>query len=79
MRRSRGTLTEYKRCEERIYRQIIGAMAIEGVRQYQIADELGLHKSTVSQHFDNHSFSLEQILQIFELLELEFTLCAKSL
>ena len=78
MERARGVLTEYKRCEVRIYRQIRSAMAIEGVKQYQVAEELGLHKSTVSQHFDNHTFSLEQILQIFEFLGLELIVCAKD-
>lgn len=79
MKRARGEIVEYRRNLTRIYNSIIGAMAIEGVKQYQIAQELGLHKTTVSLHFKNRTFSLEQILQIFEFLELEFTICAKPL
>lgn len=75
--RARGVLTEYKRNEEMVYRQIIGTMAVKGIRQYQIADELGLHKSTVSIHFEHHTFSFDQILQIFEFIGLEFELCVK--
>lgn len=73
----RGQITEYKRNEDKVYRLIKGAMAIKGIKQYQIADELGLHKSTVSSHFEHQTFSFEQILQIFEYIGLEFTLCAK--
>lgn len=75
--RAKGILTEYLRNKEKIYQQIIGTMAIKGIKQYQIADELGLHKSTVSIHFENKTFSFEQILQIFEFIGLEITLCAK--
>lgn len=79
MRRARGEIVEYKRNLTRIYNLINGAMAVEGIKQYQIAQEMGLHKTTVSQHFKNRTFSMEQILQIFEILDLEFTLCAKPL
>ena len=77
MRRTRGTLTEYKRNLEKAYQRIEVAMVIKRIRQYQIAEELGLHKSTVSQHFEKHTFSFEQILQIFEFLGLEITICEK--
>ena len=79
MKRARGELLEYKRNLTRTYNLIVSAMAIEDVKQYQIADELGLHKTTVSEHFRNRTFSYEQILQIFEFLDLEYTLCAKPL
>lgn len=77
MKRARGLLTEYKRNEEKIYRTIVGTMAIKNIKKYQIADELGLHKSTVTIHFKHHTFSFEQILQIFEFIGLEFELCVK--
>ena len=79
MKRVRGEITEYRRNLARTYNLIRGAMAVEGVKQCHIAEELGLHKTTVSQHFKHKTFSFEQILQIFEFLDLEFTLCAKPL
>ena len=77
MRRARGTLTEYKRNLEKAYQRIEVAMVLKRIRQYHIADELGINKSTVSQHFKKRTFSFEQILQIFEFLGLEFTVCEK--
>ena len=68
----------YKRTEDQVYRQIAGVMGMENIKKYQIAQELGLHKTTVSEHFKHHTFSFDQLLQIFEFLGMEFKLCAKD-
>lgn len=68
----------YKRAIDKVYRQIAGAMGMKRVKQYQIAQELGLHKTTVSEHFKHHTFSFDQLIQIFDFLGMEFTLCVKD-
>lgn len=73
-----NSLTPEKRIEDKIYRQILGAMGMEGVRKCQIAEVLGLHKSTVTQHFEHHTFSVQQLIEILTFLGLEIQICAKS-
>lgn len=72
-----NSLTKTKRIEDGIYKKILMAMAMESVKKKDIAEHLGLHKSTVSQHFNNHTFSFEQLLEIFEFLEMEISVCVK--
>ena len=73
------SLTPEKRIEDKIYGAIYAAMGLHGLKKKDIADALGLHKSTVSEHFANRSFSFMQLLSIFEFLELEISICGKSL
>lgn len=72
-----NSITPTKRIEDQIYKRIKCAMAMESIKQYHIAGELGIHKTTCSQHFKHHSFSLEQIIDICEFLGLEIKVCDK--
>ena len=68
----------YIEAEKKTYAKIKGAMGLRNLKQKDIANELGLHESTVSQHFANRTFSYLQLLQIFEIVGLECENCLNA-
>jgi len=71
------SLTVEKRIEDTIYGAIYASMGLHNFKQKDISKLLGLKGSTVSIHFKNKSFSLQQIIEILNFCELEIKVCDK--
>ena len=74
----RGAVTYSQSNEDSLYRKIRGAMALYGVTQADIADELGLRQNSVSYLMKNKALSARQLCQIADMFKFEVTLCDRQ-
>lgn len=71
-------LTEEQRQLNRIYRYILGEISMQGIRQKDIAEELGITRQAVSYMFKQKSMSLESFVKIMNLLGKDAAECISS-
>lgn len=74
----RGAVTYSQSNEDSLYRKIKGAMALYGVTQTDVAEELGLRQNSVSYLMKSKALSVKQLCQIADMFKLEVTLCDRQ-
>lgn len=74
----RGAVTYSQSNQDKLYRQIKGAMALYGVTQADIAEELGICQNSVSYLLKHRALSVKQLCQIADIFRLEVTLCDRQ-
>lgn len=74
----RGAITYSQSNEDKLYRQIKGAMALYGVTQADIAEELDVRQNSVSYLLRNKSLSVKQLCEIADIFRLEVKLCDRQ-
>lgn len=71
----RGAITYAQSNEDKLYRQIKGAMALYGTTQSELANALGVSQGTYSHLLKNKAFSVHQLCLIADFYGLEVKLC----
>lgn len=71
-------ITEEQRQLNKIYRYILGEISMQGIKQKDIAEELGITRQAVSYMFKQKSMSLEAFVKIMNLLGKDAAECINS-
>lgn len=71
-------ITEEQRQLNKIYRYLLGEISMQGIKQKDIAAELGITRQAVSYMFKEKSMSLETFVKIMNILGKDATGCISS-
>lgn len=71
-------ITEEQRQLNKIYRYLLGEISMQGIKQKDIAEELGITRQAVSYMFKQKSMTLETFVKIMVLLGKDAGECISS-
>ncbi len=77
MKRIRGRITQEQWQMERLYDFVEGRMQSEKVSEAALGEVLGISQQAVNYNKQHRSFSLEQMLQIFNFFDVDITDCLR--
>lgn len=70
-------LTEAQRMENMIFTKIELARRLQAIPKCELATSLNKSNARITQMWQDHSMTVKQMCELFEVVGLEITICAK--